>query len=90
MCFYCQRLTLAVRTPARKANMNDSLLTFGPASIKLGCQPHHLDKLARGKKIPHQVAGRFRVVRVADFPKIRKALIAAGYLKETEPAAAAL
>jgi hypothetical protein len=69
--------------------MDPNNLTFGPAAGRIGngAMPYHLDKLAKRKLIPFERAGRFRFVRVADLPKIKKALIAAGYI-QAEPAGA--
>ena len=55
--------------------------TFGPCAVKLGVQPHHIQRLAERELIPYARAGRVRFVRVADYPLIRQALVAAGYLK---------
>lgn len=67
--------------------MNENL-TFGPAATRLGVQVYHVEKLANRGVIPFNRAGRFRFVKESDLPKIRKALIEAGYLKD-EPATVA-
>jgi hypothetical protein len=48
--------------------MNDSRRTFGPASLRIGVLPSHLNKLAKRHLIPFESAGRFRLVKVEDLP----------------------
>ena len=58
-------------------------LTLGVAAVRIGggIQHHHLDRLARRGKIPHTLAGRFRLVALCDLDIIRAACERAGYLK---------
>lgn len=58
-------------------------LTLGLAAVQIGggVQHHHLDRLARRKLIPHTLAGRLRLIAVADLDTIRAACERAGYLK---------
>ena len=56
------------------------LLTLGKAAIELRCAEHHLRKLCDLDRIPFVRAGRYRVFDVNDLPRIREALVAAGYL----------
>ncbi len=63
------------------------LIMLGKAAIELRCAEHHLRKLCGQNLIPFQRAGKYRVFSADDLPKIRLALIEAGYLR-AEPEAA--
>lgn len=66
------------------------MITTGVAATRIGgpVQGHHIRRLANLEKIPYTRAGATRLLRVADLPKIRKALIEAGYLPAEQPTAA--
>jgi hypothetical protein len=55
--------------------------TFGLCATEIGVQAHHIERLAARGKIRFTRAGRIRLVLVSDFPAIRAACVAAGYLK---------
>ena len=57
------------------------LFSLGKASIELRCAEHHLRRLADDGAIPCQRCGWYRLFAEKDFPKIRTALIEAGYVK---------
>lgn len=59
-------------------------LTLGIAATHIGgqVQVHHLRRLAAKNLIPHVRAGKIRLVKVADLPKIREACKRAGYYVE--------
>ena len=63
---------------------DQSQLTLGLAAVRIGggVQHHHLDRLARRGLIPHQRAGRLRLVAVSDLDTIRAACVKAGYATE--------
>jgi len=62
------------------------LLTLGIAALKIGrgCMYNHLHRLALRNAIPHQRAGRIRLVSEADLPLIAQVCERAGYLSPTE------
>ena len=62
----------------------DGHLTLGILALQLGVQPHQIQRLAAGGKIPYERAGRFRLVKREDVETVRKACIDAGYLKPVE------
>lgn len=62
----------------------DRLLTLGKAAIELHCSEHHLRKLCDHDRIPFQRAGRYRLLTLSDFPRIRSALLEAGFIQVAE------
>lgn len=60
---------------------NSTHLTLGLAALRIPCQVHHLQRLARRNLIPHTKSGRLHLVAVADLPAIRGACVKAGYVQ---------
>jgi DNA-binding transcriptional MerR regulator len=59
-------------------------LTIGAVARRLGCQAWHVRRLfERGLLPPAPRLGVYRVVPVADLPRVEQALRGAGYLPET-------
>jgi hypothetical protein len=65
------------------------MITLGLAAVEIGggLQHHHVSRLCQRGRVPHQRAGRLRLIRRADLEKLRAAAIAAGYITETSGAA---
>jgi hypothetical protein len=56
-------------------------LTVGQAALALKCREWQIDRLYRLRKLPEPGRlGRLRAINAADLPRIRAALVAAGYL----------
>ncbi|MCI0741057.1 MAG: hypothetical protein L0Y72_18590 [Gemmataceae bacterium] len=69
-------------TATVKTEKQDRLVMLGTAAKLLGCDPWKLHRLfERGLTPQPQRVGRYRVLRVADLPRIKRALEAAGYLE---------
>jgi hypothetical protein len=64
-----------------KANV---MHTAGVMAIRIGVMPHHLVRLAKRGLIPHVKIDRVHAFAEADEPKIREALIKAGFLKPAQ------
>jgi hypothetical protein len=60
----------------------DSKLTCGKMATHMGVQSWQLTRLANDGLIPHEMAGSYRIFNLKDEGVIRRALQAAGYLKE--------
>lgn len=58
----------------------DRHFTLGKLALLLGVQEHQLRQLANRGKVPHSRAGRFRLFKESDLPKIRQACVDAGFL----------
>ena len=59
-----------------------ALLTIGEVARRLGCDSWHVRRVyERGLMPPAQRVGRHRAVPLGDLPAMKKALLAAGYLR---------
>lgn len=58
-----------------------SFLTVGAVALRYGCKPWQVRRLfERGLLPPAPRIGAYRMIAVADLPRIRRALRDAGYL----------
>jgi DNA-binding transcriptional MerR regulator len=63
------------------------LLTVGDVAARLGVEPWQIRRLfERGILPPAPRVGPYRVIAVADLPKVEAAMREAGYLKEAASA----